>query len=420
MNNSVRELRIRDLIDSLTAGVSVRSVDGQHMRPAVLKTSAISKGRFDPTEAKTILSADIFRARCNPKCGSILVSRMNTPALVGEVGYVDRDFDELFLPDRLWLARARSGVKVDMRWLTYYLSSDIGSMAIRDLASGTSGSMKNIPKAAFLDLSVPTPTLKEQQKIALMLGDVDSLIASLERLIAKKRDIMKGLMQQLLTGKTRLPGFAEPWRDVMLGDHVSYVKTVALSRAQLDTVSSLRYLHYGDIHTRDSVRLNATMDAMPRASHLQAGSAGLLKVGDLVFADASEDPAGVGKSVEIVAVPAEGVVPGLHTIAARFDKTVLTDGFKAYLQFIPTFRESLLRLAAGTKVLATTRTYISSITLSLPQVDEQRAITQVIMDADEEIDRLQSRLFKARAIKQGMMQELLTGRTRLSVVETAS
>ena len=93
---------------------------------------------------------------------------------------------------------------------------------------------------------------------------------------------------------------------------------------------------------------------------------GELQVGDLVFADASEDLAGVGKSIEITSVPDGGLVPGLHTIAARFDKTVLADGFKAYLQFIPSFRQALLRLAAGTKVLATTRTYISSINLRLP------------------------------------------------------
>lgn len=264
------------------------------------------------------------------------------------------------------------------------------------------------------------PNEHDQRRLVEAFDDVDKLIATLERLITKKQAIKQGLMQQLLTGKIRLPGFAGQWNDVVLGDHVSYIKTVALSRAQLDNVSIIRYLHYGDIHTRNSVRLNAATEDMPRASHLLVGSAGILRVGDLVFADASEDPAGVGKSVEIASVPEDGLVPGLHTIAARFNKSVLADGFKAYLQFIPTFRESLLRLAAGTKVLATTRSYISSISISLPQVDEQRAIAQVIMDADEEIDRIKSRLSKAKAIKQGMMQELLTGRIRLPVMEPAS
>lgn len=158
---------------------------------------------------------------------------------------------------------------------------------------------------------------------------------------------------------------------------------------------------------------------MPRAARRLAGSAGLLHVGDLIFADASEDVAGVGKSVEISSVPSEGVVPGLHTIAARFDKAVLADGFKAYIQFIPSFRDSLLRLAAGTKVLATTRAYISGVTLYLPSVEEQRAIADVLLAADSEIDALRNKLMKAEAIKTGMMQQLLTGRTRLPLEASA-
>jgi len=258
---------------------------------------------------------------------------------------------------------------------------------------------------------------KEQRQIAGVMTDVDDLIASLERMIAKKQAIKQGLMQQLLTGETRLPSCTDPWHEVLLGKHLSYVKTVALSRAQLDGESPVCYLHYGDIHTRSSVTLDAAHEAMPRASSTLLGNAGWLQVGDLVFADASEDPDGVGKSVEVTSVPHAGLVPGLHTIAARFDKAVLADGFKAYLQFIPEFRDALLRLVAGTKVLATTRSFISSITLMLPGVDEQRAIASVIADADREIAVLRVRLAKARDVKQGMMQELLTGRTRLPVTE---
>jgi type I restriction enzyme S subunit len=268
-------------------------------------------------------------------------------------------------------------------------------------------------------ISIPSD-FQEQKRIGDALADADDLVAALERTIAKKQAIKQGMMPQLLTGKTRLPGFTAPWRDTPLGDYVSFVKTVALSRAQLDGKSPVRYLHYGDIHTRTDVRLDAAHEPMPRASSGLLRNAGRLKVGDVVFADASEDAEGVGKSVEITAVPEAGVVPGLHTIAARFDKTVLADGFKAYLQFIPSFRQALLRLAAGTKVLSTTRSFISSITLTLPNVDEQRAIANALGDAEAEIQRLQVRLAKARDVKLGMMQELLSGRTRLPVEESAA
>lgn len=294
------------------------------------------------------------------------------------------------------------------------------SSQVLDLVS-SAGSGTGVLNTQLLQrLAIWVPDEKTQSNIVAAIDSADRHIEALERVIAKKQAIKQGMMQQLLTGKTRLPGCTDLWREVTLGDHVNYVTTVALSRAQLDADSPTRYLHYGDIHTRAKVTLDAATEPMPRVSSGLLRTAGLLQVGDLVFADASEDPDGVGKSVEITAVPAEGVVPGLHTIAARFDKEVFADGFKAYLQFIPAFRRALLRLAAGTKVLATTRSFISGIALMLPGVDEQQAIAQVLSDADAEIDALRIRLAKARDVKQGMMQELLTGRTRLLVEEGAA
>jgi type I restriction enzyme S subunit len=307
--------------------------------------------------------------------------------------------------------------RLDPRYLGYVLQSKRywDWVASESMRSGQPG----VNAQQISRLGLDAPAIEEQRAIAHSLEDADQLIESLERLTSKKRDIRQGLMQELLTGRIRLAGFLADWPEVLLGDHVSYVSTVALSRDQLDRDSPLRYLHYGDIHTRSDVRLDAVAESMPRASAWLAGRAGRLAPGDVVFADASEDPAGVGKSVEITAVPPEGVVPGLHTIAARFDKRVLADGFKAYLQFMPAFRESLLRLAAGTKVLATTRRYISSVRLQLPHVEEQAAIAAVLIDTDSEIAVLERRLASARSIKTGMMQELLTGRTRLPV-EAAS
>lgn len=304
---------------------------------------------------------------------------------------------------------------VDHRFLLALLQHNYEM--IRGLSN--SGSQENLSGQIVKRIPVVLPPLGEQARIADAIDDAQRLEGTLARTIAKKQAMKLGMLQQLLTGKIRLPGFTDEWNELRLGDHVTYAKTVALSRAQLDSASPLRYLHYGDIHTRSAVSLDAAQERMPRAGAASARRAGRLQVGDVVFADASEDPAGVGKSVEITGVPPEGVVAGLHTIAARFDKSVLADGFKAYLQFIPSFREQLLRLAAGTKVLATTRAYLSSVTLSLPVVAEQQAIAEVLRDAEAEIEALQLRLTKARAIKTGMMQVLLTGRVRLPV-EVAS
>lgn len=349
----------------------------------------------------------------------LLNGSSETPEEVALAAVVDFEpGDDVYLNSFCFGLRLHPGAQADPKFLAYHLRGPVGRAHVAPLAQGAT--RYNIAKTKLLRLELALPSLAEQQAIATVLGEVDSLIESLGRAIRKKEDVRAGLAQQLLTGRTRLPGFGDDWQVVRLGDHVTYVRTIALSRAQLDEDSAVRYLHYGDIHTRDAVRLDAAAELMPRARAELLGTAGMLEAGDLVFADASEDPDGVGKSVEITATPPEGVVAGLHTIAARFDKEVLADGFKGYLQFIPEFRTALLRLAAGTKVLATTRSYISGIELALPPIGEQEAIATVLADADAEIDLLRRRLGKTRQVREGMMQELLTGRTRLPIEEVAA
>ena len=164
--------------------------------------------------------------------------------------------------------------------------------------------------------------------------------------------------------------------------------------------------------------LNPNAVSVPHIAASKVCHVDKLAPGDLVFVDASEDLDGVGKSVEIIGVPKGGMVAGLHTIAARFDKDVLADGFKAYLQFCPRFIGILRRLAAGTKVLATNRQHIASVELRLPGTSEQNAIATVLSDMDTEIEALERRRDKARQIKQGMMHQLLTGRVRLVAPQT--
>ncbi|GAB3034608.1 hypothetical protein GCM10027052_10500 [Parafrigoribacterium mesophilum] len=305
--------------------------------------------------------------------------------------------------------------RVDIRFAHYLLCD----FRMSSLVATTALPSLNGTQLRAIPLRLPS-AIDVQLQIVEALADADDLVASLERLIAKKRAIKQGMMQELLTGKTRLGAFAEPWKTVRLGDCVKYVKTTALSRAQLDDTSSVRYLHYGDIHANASAFLDAARQIMPRARRELIGSAARLEVGDVVFADASEDAAGVGKSVEIASVPSAGLIAGMHTIAARFDKSVLADGFKGYLQFVPNFRNTLLRFAAGTKVLATAGSYISGVELRLPSTVEQQFIANALHDADAEIEALERRLKTTRNIKQGMMQELLTGRTRLIEKEVAA
>ena len=271
----------------------------------------------------------------------------------------------------------------------------------------------HITNTAFKSIAIPVPEIEEQRAIATALSDVDALIAGLEKLIAKKRDLKQAAMQQLLTGQTRLPGFSGQWSVKRLGDHFSILKNGVNSRAELSVEGGVAYLHYGDIHGSKSLFLNPQSTTMPTLPLAKAKDLDRLQSGDLVFADVSEDLDGVGKSVEVQGSGVLDLVSGQHTIAIRFDKTVLADGFKAYLQFFPAFSAHLYKLAAGTKVYATNRSHIASAEIKLPEVDEQIAIASILHSMDTELSSIENRLEKVCQLKQGMMQELLTGRTRL-------
>ena len=322
---------------------------------------------------------------------------------IGKVHFVEADY----WPHNtsLWVTSYRGN---DPKFV-YYLYSHI------DFARFLSGS--GVPTLNRNDIHkhrVPVPPPYEQCAIAEALSDVDGLLKALDALIAKKRAVKQATMQQLLTGKTRLPGFGRrKWTPRRLGHHVTFLRNGTNSRSELTSDGPVKYLHYGDIHASSSVYLDPLTAAMPAVPPECAASLDRLENGDLVMVDASEDLEGVGTSVEVKDLRDLKLVAGLHTIAARFDKSVLADGFKGYLPFCPELRTHLRRLAAGTKVYATSRTHLASAEIRLPDSNEQHAIATVLSDMDAETAALEQRRDKTRAIKQGMMQQLLTGRVRL-------
>lgn len=264
-------------------------------------------------------------------------------------------------------------------------------------------------------MCLPLPTLSERQAIAEALGDADALIASLEALIAKKCDLQKAAMQDLLTGRCRLPGFDGEWVEQVVGSLFDFGRTVPLSRAQLFDGDGAKYVHYGDIHTHLHTHLDFTVTPTPSAPSALIASATPLRVGDWIIADASEDYDGVAKAIEVTGLPKDGIaVSGLHTFLLRERAPTFAPGFKGYLAYAPWFRSQVLRAATGTKVFGVSKSTMRDLELRFPPtIAEQAAIAAVLSDMDAEIAALEAKLAKARAVKQGMMQVLLTGEVRL-------
>ncbi|MCG6231522.1 restriction endonuclease subunit S [Vibrio furnissii] len=201
-----RDGRISNYVKELISGVSVNSFDKKKddNELGILKTSAVLGGEFFPEQHKTIKLEDIDRAKSTVKKDTLIISRMNTPALVGEFGYASSDFIDLYLPDRLWMT-----VPTDkphcVKALSYLLQFEPIRKAIKELATGTSNSMKNISKGKFLNVYVPQIPFDEQIKIKDIISTVDSKIMLLKKQKSETQQLKKGLMQKLLTGEWRVP-----------------------------------------------------------------------------------------------------------------------------------------------------------------------------------------------------------------------
>jgi type I restriction enzyme S subunit len=279
------------------------------------------------------------------------------------------------------------------------------------------GSIHNtVYMPVFKALRVPLPPVQEQEAIANALNDEDLLIKSLERLLAKKRQIKQGAMQELLTGKRRLPGFSGEWEVKALGELFTFSGGLSASRDQLSAEGHC-YLHYGDIHlsSRSFIDVHSEFQDIPKLNVPlnKVAAKSLLADGDVVFVDASEDNEGASKHVVVVNPDTSPFISGLHTIVAKGKSAELDHLYRRYCFQTRAVKGQFRFFAVGTKVSGISKTNIAKVTMPLPSVAEQTAIAGILSDMDADIAAMEEKLGKARHVKQGMMQELLTGRIRL-------
>jgi len=295
-----------------------------------------------------------------------------------------------------------------------YFSSHFYSRIMRMTAKSSVDSVRREMIARML-IPLP-PTKAEQEAIAEALSDADALIESLEQLLVKKRQLKQGAMQELLTGKKRLPGFSGQWELKSLGDLFSFSGGFTASRDQLST-EGYCYLHYGDIHTSNKtfVDVRSEYRNIPKLNVplKKVSPVSLLDDGDVVFVDASEDDEGTSKHIVISNPDGIPFISGLHTIVAKGKTHALDHQYRRYCFQTLAVKAQFRFFAVGTKVSGISKTNIAKVALLVPSVPEQTAIAAILSDMDAEIAALEAKLARARSLKLGMMQELLTGRIRL-------
>lgn len=349
--------------------------------------------------------------RCRPERGDIVMTRI-TAGVLGDTKLLDWDVNASIYVS---LALLKLNANVFPEYLYRYTKSSafIKDVEKRGLVNATP---KKINMNEIGAIPIPAPrSKKEQRNIATALSDVEALITAQDKLIAKKRAIKTAAIQQLLTGTKRLMGFSGEWVQRSFGNIFDYYPTATNSRTDLaEDSGDTYYIHYGDIHTKYHSHLDFRLQRPPMIMRRLCKNAATLRNGDWVMADASEDFEGVGKSIEISGLR-DGVqaVAGLHTFLLREKTPTYSPGFKGHLGELKSLSQQLLRVATGLKVFGVSKTALKDLLLPVPSPEEQAAIVVILSEMDAEIKILELRRDKTKAIKQGMMQELLTGRTRL-------
>jgi type I restriction enzyme S subunit len=294
----------------------------------------------------------------------------------------------------------------DSHWLCCMMNSRHGRQQVEHVQYGTAQKQFNISDA--VDFLYPVPPLPEQRAIAAALSDVDGLLGGLDRLIAKKRDLKQAAMQQLLTGQTRLPGFHGEW-EVKRLKQVAKIST-GINKPLSEMGSGALYVTVQDLYDKTSIRTERLSRIKVSPSEIETRG---LMVGDIVFGKSSVKRDGIGYPSQFLGCD-EPVVFSGFTYRARAWQGITDATFLFYALREEKTRRWLIDNSQASALTNINQTIADAIPVQVPpSIPEQTAIAAVLSEMDGELAVLEQRREKTRALKQAMMQELLTGRTRL-------
>lgn len=304
--------------------------------------------------------------------------------------------------------------KANPKFYSQYFNSSIGRSRLKELETGTTMKHLNVGDMLYWKIPLP-PNLTEQNAIADALSDVDALIANLEKLIAKKKAIKQGAMQQLLTpphkGGKRLEGFSGEWETVKLSDKIWFQEGPGVRKYQF-TTSGVKLLNGTNIND-GKLDLSTTDKYISSSEAYGSYKHFLVDEGDILIACSGIS---IDKFDEKVTVSKTENLPlCMNTSTMRFktkDGSVSREYYYHFLKSVA-FKKQIGGQATGSAQLNFGPSHVTKVIMHLPPKEEQKTIANILNDMDSEIRFFTNQLSKYNSIKQGMMQELLTGKTRL-------
>ena len=303
-------------------------------------------------------------------------------------------FDNILLGGDLNIIRLR---EQDGRFFSYQLNG-VRKLDIAQIAQGVS--VVHLYGESLKRLIVRYPSRSEQEKISSLLAAVDERITTQSRIIDKLKSLMQGLNNELMDNPK--------WKKVYVGDFMEFFPTNSLSWEHLSYDSGqVRNLHYGLIHSGLPTLVDCQKAHLP---YIQVDSLpkqySICKDGDVALADASEDTAEVGKTVELTNIETQTIVCGLHTIHGRDCKDITVNGFKGFAFNSKYFHDQLRRIAQGSKVYSINTDNVRSCYLYIPTIAEQQKIVGLLRCMQEKIRVAEHGLQLYEAQKQFLLRGL--------------
>lgn len=369
------------------------SEEGRLLGQYVMRQSEVKKG-LTYFEKNDVIVAKITPCFENGK-GACL-DELNT-----NIGYGSTEFHVL---------RARRDAVP--RYIYYHTHSNNFRKKLEREMVGSAG-QKRVPLNLIFQYPLKVShSLDEQYKISEVLSDIDNLIVSIEKLICKKQKIKRGVMQELLTGKKRLEGFKREWSLTKLGEIGKCIRGVSYDPAndlkEYDAENTVRLLRSNNIFES---KIN--FDEVQYVNENRVKEVQYILDNDIMICMANGSKELVGKSGIYTKKDNFKYTFGAFMGVYRITDNRINQKYISYLLQTYQFRNYINILLAGSSINNLKPSDIESIEFKLPEINEMNKITEIIADIDMEIDALSNKLKKYNIIKQGMMQELLTGRIRL-------
>ena len=293
--------------------------------------------------------------------------------------------------------------KFASKYLGYFLNGEAYHNSLYNSMQGTK--VISISQKAINATSIAYPSLSEQQRIASALSDADALVAELDVLIEKKRAIMAGTMQEFFTGKRRLQGFDEPWVDVVFGDKIKIYRGGSprpIESYLTNNPNGLNWIKIGDARPGDKYITKTSEKIIPEG----LGATRAVYSGDFLLSNSMS----FGRPYIL---KIDGCIHDGWLSITEYQETFDRD-FLYYLLGSDAILQKFKTLAAGSGVQNLNKKLVADMELQIPSsLAEQRAIASILSDMDAEIAELEAKRDKYKEVRQGMMQQLLTGKIRL-------